>query len=234
MYDNIILSLKEQGIIKTKWISEFSLYLLVKSYYKDTIYQHRSDWLGLQSLDIFIPSLSLAIEYQGEQHSRPIDIFGGEEHYRATVERDKHKKLLCEENNVKLIYWNYDEDINDNVFESKLREMGISFSRRKEFPEVHTSVSKKTTKVNSTKQKTFVYQYDTTFKLVRTYDTISDAAKAAEVGQTSISKSINGERLLSGGYFWYRGEVPLQEIPSSWIARIKSEHECETNKKQED
>jgi hypothetical protein len=31
-------------------------------------YLHRADWPDRQELDIFVPSLNLAIEYQGEQH----------------------------------------------------------------------------------------------------------------------------------------------------------------------
>lgn len=67
--------------------------------------QKRFDWLGLQSLDFYLPDYNVAIECQGIQHFKPIDFFGGEKEYKKTIERDKNKKYLCEQNNIKLIYY---------------------------------------------------------------------------------------------------------------------------------
>lgn len=66
--------MSERGLINKRWKSEFSLYVLVKEYYKDAIYQYRSEWLEKQSLDIFIPCINVAIEYQGKQHYEVVDI----------------------------------------------------------------------------------------------------------------------------------------------------------------
>ena len=95
------------GTIKSKWKHERMLFELVKSIYPDTIYQYHSKWLGRQSIDIFIPQLSVGIEYQGIQHYEPIDIFGGKEGFLKRQELDNRKKELCLKNNVKLIEWNY-------------------------------------------------------------------------------------------------------------------------------
>lgn len=43
------------------------------------------------------------IEFDGEQHRRPIDYFGGEEAFRKTQERDKIKDDYCKKNNITLI-----------------------------------------------------------------------------------------------------------------------------------
>jgi len=94
-----------------KWKSEAQLFSLVSSIYPDAIYQYRTDWLGMQSLDIFIPSLSVGIEYQGKQHYSPIEHFGGEEHFKQQQENDKRKKMLCNKNGVILIEWPYTEGI---------------------------------------------------------------------------------------------------------------------------
>lgn len=145
-YDDILLLLKERGIIKSKWISEFSLYLMVKSYYEDTIYQYRVEWLGQQSLDLYIPSIGIAIEYQGQQHSKPVEHFGGEEHFKETVERDLRKKALCAKNNVNLLYWNYDEPIEDCVLARKLNEMGIELPNKKSFPKTEVDIFSKSQK----------------------------------------------------------------------------------------
>lgn len=216
LYDSIILMLKENGTIKTKWLSEFSLYLLVKSYYSDTIYQYRSNWLGLQSLDIFIPSLNLAIEYQGEQHFHPVDLFGGAEQFQITQERDKRKRELCIQNNIKLIFWNYEESIDNSTLYAKLLSADIQLTNPKVFPQIEQTTPIASSPRQST-IKNYIYQYDKDYNLVRAFQSIAEASKIVGVGKTSIGKAINGERFLAGGYFWHRGEVPLQKPLDSWI-----------------
>lgn len=88
------------------WISETTLYYDLKQAFPELdIVQHASpDWLGRQHLDIYIPLLSLAIEYQGEQHFRPIEFFGGNDSYLKLIARDKRKKTICKRNGIELIY----------------------------------------------------------------------------------------------------------------------------------
>ena len=57
--------LTADGIIKPKWKHELSLFQAVRKLYPDTLYQYRPEWLGRQSLDIFVPSIRAGIEYQG-------------------------------------------------------------------------------------------------------------------------------------------------------------------------
>ncbi len=114
--------LTEQGIIKPKWKHELSLFNAVRKRYPDTLYQYRPDWLGLQSLDIFIPSLNTGIEYQGIQHYRPIGFFGGEEALIARWELDQQKKKLCEANHVRLIEWPYDLEPTDRNIRNTLEQ----------------------------------------------------------------------------------------------------------------
>ena len=78
-------------------------------------------WLGRQRLDIYLPDLRLALEYQGEQHYRPIDHFGGEAARRRTVERDRQKKEHCDANAVNLIYFRYDDSLSRAHLRSRLR-----------------------------------------------------------------------------------------------------------------
>jgi hypothetical protein len=51
-----------------------------------------------------MPDRGIAIEYQGEQHDRPIEFFGGEEAFRKNVERDRRKLAICKRNGVRVIY----------------------------------------------------------------------------------------------------------------------------------
>jgi transposase len=51
------------------------------------------------------------IEYDGEQHYKPIKYFGGIENYKRIKENDKIKDRFCKDNGIKLIripYWDYD------------------------------------------------------------------------------------------------------------------------------
>ena len=73
-------------------------------------------------LDFYLPKYNIAIECQGLQHFEQIDYFG-EHSLINIVDRDKLKKQLCEEHNIVLLYFNYNDDINE--FEQKLKEYGI-------------------------------------------------------------------------------------------------------------
>ena len=99
--------LTAEGIIRPKWKNELSLFHAVRKKHPDTLYQYRPGWLGRQSLDLYIPSLRTAIEYQGIQHYRPVDFFGGEEALAQRQELDRLKKELCLENDVRMIEWPY-------------------------------------------------------------------------------------------------------------------------------
>jgi hypothetical protein len=95
------------------WVNETALYYFIKTLFSEfeVIHHGRPNFLGLQHYDIFIPELSIAIEYQGQQHKQPVEFFGGEIGYINNLERDKRKKKLSKQNGVKLIevFPNYDE-----------------------------------------------------------------------------------------------------------------------------
>ena len=114
--------LTAEGVIKPKWKHELSLFHAVRGLYPDTLYQYRPDWLGRQSLDLYIPSLSTAIEYQGVQHYLPVEFFGGEEALSQRRDLDRVKKELCEANSVRLIEWPYSVDPTDKNVRKMLCE----------------------------------------------------------------------------------------------------------------
>lgn len=108
------------GKASAPWKSEQRLYALAKELYPDAVYQFRAEWLGLQSLDVYIPSINTAIEYQGIQHYQPVDLFGGEEGYEQRKTLDAKKKRLCNKAGIQLIYWKYDVPISSDLLKSKL------------------------------------------------------------------------------------------------------------------
>ena len=75
-------------------------------------------WLGLQSLDFYLPKYNVAIEYQGGQHFYPIEYFGGEKSLQENRRRDILKNELCAENNCKILYFSFVKcDIGDFPYE---------------------------------------------------------------------------------------------------------------------
>jgi len=87
------------------WISETHLYYQLQDAFGDKqVLQHaRPSWLGRQHLDVFFPELSVAVEFQGEQHDRPIEFFGGQKAFEDNQKRDKKKRAACKRNGVTLI-----------------------------------------------------------------------------------------------------------------------------------
>lgn len=102
------------------WISEMTLFNLVASVFPDTQHHVSPPWLKPQHLDIFVPSKSLAIEYQGKQHYEPIEFFGGEDSFQQLKKLDALKLKKCKSKGVYLILWKYDEPITPEMLNKKL------------------------------------------------------------------------------------------------------------------
>lgn len=66
-------------------------------------HQARPVWLAPQSLDIVFTHRNIAIEYQGAQHTRPVEFFGGAEAFEIQKQRDVIKRSLCERNGMTLL-----------------------------------------------------------------------------------------------------------------------------------
>ena len=118
--EDIYQTLAQAGLLTTKWVSEYQVFTIANSLYPDAIYQYHSEWLGKQSLDIFIPSLNVGIEYQGAQHYRAVELFGGEDGLRERKKLDIRKKRLCKENGIKLVEIKYTDEISVELVKSKI------------------------------------------------------------------------------------------------------------------
>jgi hypothetical protein len=68
---------------------------------------HFESGLSIQ-LDIFLPDLLLAFEYQGEQHFMDIHKFGSANYYSK---RDEQKRIACNQHGITLVevpyWWNF-------------------------------------------------------------------------------------------------------------------------------
>jgi len=85
------------------------IYDIIKELFKEyeIIINDRKVLNGLE-LDIWIPKLKIAIEYDGEQHYISKKYFGGDESLKNIQYRDKLKNKLCEKMNINLIRIKYD------------------------------------------------------------------------------------------------------------------------------
>ena len=70
------------------------------------------EWLRYKKklfLDFYLPDYNIAIECQGGQHFKPIDLFGGEEFFLKTLERDRMKNKLCADHGITILYFSKTE-----------------------------------------------------------------------------------------------------------------------------
>lgn len=81
------------------WVSEMTLLRELQAAFphETIVHQARPGWLAPQSLDIYFPDYAVGVEYQGVQHSRPVDYFGGAEAYERQTERDLLKRSRVQE-----------------------------------------------------------------------------------------------------------------------------------------
>ncbi len=87
------------------------------------VIQHaRPSFLSRQHLDIYVPELGLGIEYQGEQHFKPVDFWGGLEALEASQGRDEKKRRVCEDHGVQVIYFSYQDEVSDELLRGRLKD----------------------------------------------------------------------------------------------------------------
>jgi hypothetical protein len=112
------------ALVGEGWISETELFYRVKQLLPncEVIHHGKPLWLGRQHLDIWIPSLDIAIEYQGAQHFKAVDFFGGEESFKRNIERDSRKKQLCIDNRIHLVEIRYDDIVSDDELRALLKQ----------------------------------------------------------------------------------------------------------------
>jgi len=59
--------------------------------------------------DFYLPKYNILIEYDGIQHFKPIEFFGGEKEYKETIKKDNLKNLYAKNNNINLLRIKYTE-----------------------------------------------------------------------------------------------------------------------------
>ena len=77
----------------------------------------RNGWISNHELDIWIPDLKFAVEFQGDYWHDPL-------HFPETSYNDKEKQIQCQEKDITLVQVFESEWKNDRKFvELKLKEL---------------------------------------------------------------------------------------------------------------
>ena len=106
------------------WVSESLLYQIVCRIFSDekALRHERPDWLEGLELDIFLPALQLAFEYQGQQHFHAVKAWGGKGAHQVLRAHDAKKARLCREHGVRLITVDYTEPLSEEHIRRRLAE----------------------------------------------------------------------------------------------------------------
>ena len=185
--------------LNIKWKSEWNLYRLVYCYYPNAKLHYTTTWLGEQHIDIFIPSLSVGIEYQGLQHYEENDFFGGEMGFCERRILDEEKKWKCRQNGVKLYEWPYYKKINCINFINFMNNIGI------EIPIPNLTAEPKINfrnVVEKTKRYKSVCQFAINGKFIKKYECIDEAEQESGIPKKAIYKAIAGQNKTAGGFQW--------------------------------
>jgi hypothetical protein len=110
------------------WVGETLLFQLVARIFHDreVLRHYRPDWMEGLELDIYVPSMNLALEYQGQQHFNPVKAWGGEKALKELKERDRRKVSICKERGVSLVAYHYTEPLTEEYVLFRLEEVGIT------------------------------------------------------------------------------------------------------------
>lgn len=99
-----------------KWLDDNNI-----EYLKEYTFSDCRDVLSLP-FDFYIPKSNILIEYDGQQHYKVIDYFGGESAFKKVQLHDFIKTKYCLDNNIKLIripYWEFNNI--KNILSSELK-----------------------------------------------------------------------------------------------------------------
>ena len=229
-----------------KWVQEYKLFSYIKLWYDDSIFQYHPEWLDRLYLDIFIPSINTAIEYQGQQHYEPIEYFGGEERFSENKERDTRKQILCKKNGITLIEWPYFqnitytdvcvlldksrsefENLQSNIKHYYCSDFFVENSRHSQIKKTQKKEKHIEHKKTKAESSTIIRQYDINGTYIKEYSTLSESSNAVGVSASSIQKCVSGQRKTAGGYIWIRekrNDQPLNKTDVLNTIKRESTH----------
>jgi len=127
--ENILRAKKGIAMIGEGWISESKLVAQLQDAFPSCKIETQATpaWLGRMRFDAYFSEYNIAVEYQGQQHSDAVTLFGGHAGLVTTQTRDRLKRQLCADNGCKLIDVFPDYTIRDVV--EKIQSLMTSATR---------------------------------------------------------------------------------------------------------
>jgi hypothetical protein len=101
------------------WVCETLLFQSVRRLLPDceVIRHYRPTCLNGLELDVYVPALNLAFEYQGQQHFHPVKAWGGLKSLGIQKSRDGTKIELCKKSGIRLVHVNYYDPLTDDFIQ---------------------------------------------------------------------------------------------------------------------
>jgi hypothetical protein len=82
--------------------------------------------------DFYLPKHNVCIEYNGEQHYREVEYFGGSKKFNERQKNDSIKLDFCRKNEIELIIIRYDENIKEVLIKRLLQKIKGSIYKENE------------------------------------------------------------------------------------------------------
>jgi hypothetical protein len=65
--------------------------------------------------DFYLPGYNTCVEFDGIQHFKPVNYWGGQLAFESRCRNDHIKNSFCADNNINLIRIKYDDNINEKM-----------------------------------------------------------------------------------------------------------------------
>lgn len=65
--------------------------------------------------DFYVPSFDVLIEFDGAQHFRAVELFGGEQGFKVRKKHDEIKNAYCEQNHISLLRISFQDNIEEKL-----------------------------------------------------------------------------------------------------------------------
>ena len=122
--------------------AEQTVFYYVKKLYSDAINRYTANFLGQMELDIYIPSINYAIEYDGEAWHK------GDEN----IKREIKKYKICKSKNIKLIRLRE----NVNLYNDNIADIQICREKMYEYPILENTIKELLKYINFNKAKPYI------------------------------------------------------------------------------
>lgn len=184
-----------------RWSNEIRLYEAIHQLFDDAVFQYRAPWLERQSLDIYIPSIGVAVEYQGEQHYGETTYFDelGQGGYNERLLWDARKIVTCKMHGIRLVEWPHTRkvtfdgvlalfkesagiDINAASLREKLLDPGVPLL----FKDVPTRPTQDVTKGNEPCLQCEIREFAQDGAYIASYSTIEEASASSGSSEDDV------------------------------------------------